>query len=140
MKLYIAYGSNLNIRQMKMRCPAAKLIGTDELKNYRLVFRGRRDGNGVANIEPAEGESVPIGIWKITKKDEEALDRYEGYPFLYEKTEIETEKGKAMVYIMTEGHPIAEPNSYYLEVISEGYKDCGLPTAKLEEFINETVR
>lgn len=115
----------------------------------------------MANIEPAEGESVPIGIWKITKKDEEALDRYEGYPFLYEKSEIETEKGKAMVYIMTEGHSIAEPNSYYLDVIAEGRgcpvntlpewqsdlteataenKDCGLPIAKLEEFINETVR
>ena len=26
-KLYIAYGSNLNLKQMKYRCPTAKFVG-----------------------------------------------------------------------------------------------------------------
>ncbi|MGN1231560.1 MAG: gamma-glutamylcyclotransferase, partial [Anaerotignum sp.] len=27
-KYYIAYGSNLNVRQMKFRCPTARIVGT----------------------------------------------------------------------------------------------------------------
>lgn len=35
-KLYIAYGSNLNINQMKYRCPTAKLVGKGVVENYEL--------------------------------------------------------------------------------------------------------
>lgn len=39
-KLYIAYGSNLNLRQMKYRCPTAKLVGKGTIENYELQFKG----------------------------------------------------------------------------------------------------
>jgi hypothetical protein len=39
-KLYIAYGSNLNLTQMAKRCPTAKVLGASEIKDYALVFRG----------------------------------------------------------------------------------------------------
>ena len=55
-KLYIAYGSNLNLPQMAHRCPSAKVVGASEIKNYALVFRGGRSG-AVATIEPCEGSS-----------------------------------------------------------------------------------
>ena len=41
-RYYIAYGSNLNIRQMKMRCPGARIIGTSVIEDYRLLFKGSR--------------------------------------------------------------------------------------------------
>ena len=50
-KLYIAYGSNLNLPQMAKRCPTAKVVGTSEIKDYALVFRGGGHG-AVATIEP----------------------------------------------------------------------------------------
>ena len=78
-KLYIAYGSNLNLPQMAGRCPTAKVVGASEIKDYALVFRGGRHG-AVATIEPCEGSSVPVLLWKITPKDEAALDIYEGFP------------------------------------------------------------
>ena len=31
-KYYIAYGSNLNISQMKTRCPDAKIVGKTKLE------------------------------------------------------------------------------------------------------------
>ena len=37
-KLYIAYGSNLNLEQMAHRCPTAKVAGTAMLHNWRLAF------------------------------------------------------------------------------------------------------
>ena len=42
-RFYVAYGSNLNIRQMKHRCPTAKLYGTGEIKDYELQFKGHPD-------------------------------------------------------------------------------------------------
>ena len=87
---YIAYGSNLNRAQMALRCPDAKVVGTGEIKDYELLFRGNRNG-AVATVEPKKGESVPVLIWEISPRDEFNLDRYEGYPRLYGKEMLEVE-------------------------------------------------
>ena len=70
---YIAYGSNLNRAQMALRCPDAKVVGTGEIKDYELLFRGNRNG-AVATVEPKKGESVPVLIWEISPRDEFNLD------------------------------------------------------------------
>lgn len=44
-RFYIAYGSNLNVRQMRMRCPDAVIIGTAFIPDYRLLFKGSKSGN-----------------------------------------------------------------------------------------------
>ena len=43
-KLYIAYGSNMDEKQMAGRCPTARLFGTSELEGYRLLFKGSKTG------------------------------------------------------------------------------------------------
>ena len=98
---YIAYGSNLNRAQMALRCPDAKVVGTGEIKDYELLFRGNRNG-AVATVEPKKGESVPVLIWEISPRDEFNLDRYEGYPRLYGKEMLEVEmdgKREKMMHI-----------------------------------------
>lgn len=140
-KLYIAYGSNLNLTQMAKRCPTAKVLGASEIKDYALVFRGGRHGS-VATIEPCEGASVPVLLWEITSKDEAALDVYEGFPRFYGKETMElTLDGKtvsAMVYVMTPGHRLGYPSDYYYNTIREGYKTAGFDTAILERAIDYT--
>ena len=115
-RLYIAYGSNLNLEQMAFRCPTAKVVGKSELKDYELLFRGGRRG-AVATVEPKEGSTVPVLIWEIQNRDEASLDLYEGYPNLYGKQMLEVElDGKtvpAMVYVMTPGHSFGIPSDYY---------------------------
>lgn len=86
-RLYVAYGSNLNIRQMKHRCPTAKLYGTGEIKDYELQFKGHPD-SAFATIAPKEGASVPVAVWEIHPRDEMSLDRYEGYPSHYFKQDV----------------------------------------------------
>ena len=102
-RLYAAYGSNLNLRQMKYRCPGAQLIGTGEIENYELQFKGR-PSNAFATIAPKEGSRVPVALWKIGPKEEHALDRYEGFPSHYFKRNLPVQAaGKevtAMAYIM----------------------------------------
>lgn len=137
--LYLAYGSNMNQTQMALRCPTARVVGISQLKGYELLFRGSRKG-AVATVEPKEGSMVPVLLWKIHKADEEALDRYEGYPRLYEKQMLQIElDGKeisAMGYVMTPGHELGIPSDYYAATIWEGYAQCGLDTKPLEDAIN----
>ena len=106
-KFYLAYGSNLNVEQMQFRCPDARIVGTAEIPNYQLLFKGSKTGSYLT-IEPKQGCTVPAAVWSVSERDELALDRYEGYPHFYYKTELElplAETGKkltAFVYIMHE--------------------------------------
>ena len=43
-KMYIAYGSNMDLEQMQRRCPEAELLGTGRLENWRLMFKGIKTG------------------------------------------------------------------------------------------------
>lgn len=124
MKYYLAYGSNLNKRQMKWRCPDAEPIGTVMLPDYELVFRT------FATIEPRPGACVPCAVWRISREDEERLDAYEGFPQLYVKqdfwVELQKQPLRAMAYVMPNGvRPKAPPSTGYLMSIMEGYADFG---------------
>lgn len=134
-KFYLAYGSNLNVEQMKQRCPGAIMVGKTDLEDYRITFRGN-SYTGVANVEPRKGSRVPVGIWSITETDEQKLDRYEGYPYLYKKYAFPIELPDlrtvpAMIYIMTPGRDWQKPSPSYLRVIKQGYKDFGFDCRNL---------
>lgn len=129
-RYYIAYGSNLNVKQMKMRCPGATILGTTKLKNYELRFKGSKTGSYLT-IEKKEGSTVPVVIWEVTESDEKSLDRYEGYPIFYYKKEMKLQyKGirtgkrrtvNAFVYIMHEENPVGVPSIYYMKTCIDGY-------------------
>jgi len=146
--LYVAYGSNLHLGQMAHRCPTAKVVGASTLNDMRLLFRGGR-GGAVATIEPHEGGRVPVLVWEIQPTDEDALDRYEGYPILYRKEKVKImQDGKrrtAMVYIMnTEGRhgehrPLNQPGVGYYTTILDGYKVAGFDTEILRQATQDSI-
>lgn len=141
-RLYIAYGSNLNLRQMENRCPTAENLGAAVLSGWQLRFRGSLK-HAVATIEKAEGCTVPVLVWKLQPRDEYALDRYEGFPHLYRKEMLQVILGKeqvsAMAYIMNEpGNPYGIPSPHYLNTIFEGYKTAGFNVTPLVEAANNT--
>lgn len=123
-KIYIAYGSNLNVPQMMTRCPRASILGTAELNGWELLFRGSMTGSYLT-IEQATDGKVPVALWKITDSDECALDRYEGFPRFYYKREFKVRCGKrtvtAFAYIMYEDRPYGVPTSFYLRTCAQGY-------------------
>ena len=141
-KLYVAYGSNLNLSQMAERCPTARVAGAGVMEGWRLLFRGAHAG-AVATVEPFEGSSVPVLVWEITSADEAALDRYEGWPYLYRKETVEVkltdETVQAMVYIMNEGRPLGQPSCYYYTTILEGYRDAGFDVEILRKATADSV-
>ena len=133
-RYYLAYGSNLNVRQMMIRCPSARMIGTATIEDYRLMFKGSKTGSYLT-FEPEEGCSVPVGVWEVSEADELALDRYEGFPTFYYKKELElpitgirtgkVRRRKAFVYIMHEDLLLGVPSNMYLRICMEGYMDFG---------------
>lgn len=137
-KYYIAYGSNLNLEQMKRRCPDAKLLGTGTIRDYGLLFRGSPK-NAVATIEPLAGSKVPVGVFEISEMDEKYLDRYEGYPHLYYKDkvdiEIHDEKTEAMIYLMHPKYEMGMPSRSYYQTIRKGYIDCNLDISYLDNAV-----
>ena len=138
-KYYVAYGSNLNKRQMMMRCPGAKSVGTGFIKGYELLFKGSKTG-AYLTIEKKKGGRVPIAIWKVTKENEEALDRYEGYPTFYYKADLKIKLDEkeidAFVYIMHEYRELGVPSDYYVETCLEGYLDFEFNPLYLTKAIN----
>lgn len=138
-KLYIAYGSNLNLRQMAARCPSATIFGTGLLNNWVLLYRGR-EGNAHATIARKKGSSVPALIWSIEPADEYRLDIYEGYPRYYFKqnvmVDIGGQKRKAMVYIMDLHQRPAKPSRSYVETIIQGYLDNDLDIEYFKESLD----
>lgn len=143
MKIYLAYGSNMNQKQMAYRCPTAQVLGTSELPGYEMVFRGNRYDNGVATVEPLEGGSVPVLLWDIQKQDEKALDHYEGFSVLYTKKTLENPLKDnivtAMLYVMAPGYELAPPFDSYYHTIEEGYKAAGFDTSRLKQYCNNTL-
>ena len=139
-RYYIAYGSNLNVQQMRMRCPSARIIGTSVLEDHKLLFKGSKTGSYLT-VEKKPGSSVPVGVWEVTPADEKTLDRYEGFPNFYYKKELtlpvkgirtgKIRKRRVFVYIMYENRPIGIPSISYMQPCIQGYDDFGFDWAGL---------
>ena len=144
-RYYIAYGSNLNIDQMSYRCPGARVVGTSKIPDFQLLFKGSKSG-AYLTIEPKKGAKVPVAVWEVTADDELSLDRYEGYPNFYYKTEVEipvicisdrrVRKLKAFIYIMHEEREIGVPSQRYVDICLDGYEAFGFDENYLYEALN----
>lgn len=147
-RYYIAYGSNLNLRQMKMRCPGARVVGTSVIEDYELLFKGSKTGSYLT-IEKKEGASVPVAVWSVTDEDERALDRYEGFPAFYYKTEMvlpvtgiqsgKVRRRRVFVYIMHEERSLGLPSAHYVAVCRDGYDAFGFGQRYLTDAIQRSM-
>ena len=139
-RTFAAYGAGLNRAEMAKHCPTAKLLGTTELKNYRLTFRGA-NACAVATIEKAKGSKVPVLLWEITPQDEAVLDRWIGVPELYRKAAIKVRCDgiplDALMYILISGKPQNKPNAFYYSTLLEGYKAAGFDVEILKTAVRE---
>ena len=139
--LYVAYGSNMNLNQMKFRCPNSKVIGNGRVIGWNLVFNIHAD-----IIETnRKHDVVPVVVWDIHDKDWDYLDMYEGYPNYYIRRNIDVimdngEKTKAIVYVMNSKRKgIAPPHEDYFNTILNGYKANGINTETLYNALTHSI-
>lgn len=139
MKLYVAYGSNLCKWSMRRRCPDAVALGKFYLTDAKLVFRG------VADVEYSPGDRVPCGLWRISERDEQALDRYEGVSsgMYYKERGLQIQyRGEVhnpLIYLMC-SRGIYPPAKEYVETIRQGYEDFNLDQSYLDAAIVDCFR
>ena len=136
-RLYIAYGSNINLEQMARRCPNSKVIGTSMIPDYELEFRN------VATIVPKKGAQVPVLMWEIDQREELSLDRYEGFPNMYRKEifnmNVNGRIREGMAYLMNRGE-ISPPSPMYYNAIKKGYEANGMDTSYLRTALERSVK
>jgi len=144
-RYYLAYGSNLNLEQMRGRCPHAKKVGTAVINDYRLVFKGV-DGNCHLTIVPILLEEVPVGVFAVNEEDEASLDDYEGYPSYYYKQDFEVtlENGtkiNGFAYIMVDRKEwqTGFPSNRYYGIVKQGYKNFGFDQKLITEALERSV-
>ena len=130
---YFAYGSNLNKKQMLVRCPGARPGFQAVLPNYKLIFTGwsREWKGGTASIKPVRGERAAGAVYEINEQDLKRLDRYEDYPNTYDRINVlvirdDGSASKAITYIKRRQSDETKPSAEYLAVIRQGYRDWGI--------------
>jgi hypothetical protein len=128
-RLYFAYGSNLNLDGMAARCPDSEPVGVAILGGWALTFRG------VADIERREGARTHGALWRISDRDLEGLDAYEGYPRLYRRELVPVRTAEdelvALTYVMNDDY-LGLPSLPYYGTIKRGYEQWGLPLLALD--------
>lgn len=143
--LYVAYGSNMNLEQMKYRCPHSTVKGKGKLKGWKLVFNVHADV-----IKGKKNDEVPVLLWDIDDLDWKRLDRYEGCPFYYirKNIKVKTDSGEtvnAIIYVMTnERKGICPPSREYFDTCKTGYMENKIDTRYLYDALefaveNETI-
>lgn len=147
-RYYLAYGSNLDIRQMRWRCPTAKVIGTGTISGYELLYKGSQTG-AYLTIEKQPDGIVPVAVWEVTERDERSLDRYEGFPNFYYKKEVKlpvtllsgkVKKLPTFVYIMHEERKLGVPSPVYVRTCMYGYTVFGFDFKYLDDAYDRSAK
>lgn len=126
--LYVAYGSNMNLKQMDFRCPNSKVVCNGKLNGWKLIFNIHADIINTGN----EDDIVPVVVWEIDDSDWDMLDMYEGYPSYYIKETVNVilDNGnieEAVVYVMAERRKgVCPPYQDYFDGIEKGYIENGI--------------
>jgi len=141
--LYFAYGSNMNLSQIRSRCSNAVVISTACLKDYRLVFCSHSDvwDGGVETVEPMSGEEVWGVLFSLSRLNWERLDLWQdarmdggGMYFHYPDivTDIEGQEHNTRLYKKDVQREPTNPSREYLDFIVQGAIENGLPVEYIE--------
>jgi len=131
-KLYFAYGANLSLDSMALRCPGARPYRSFSLRGWQLDFATH------ATIRPHPGRTVQGALWRITPECEQSLDRFEGFPKYYSKRILEQDGYEFMVYVMNNPQ-FGSTYWSYVDLIAEGYMDWNLDTEPLWQQVDQIL-
>ena len=127
--LYFAYGMNTDQAGMALRCPGALSLGHARLRDHAFRFAVHAD------VIPCDNSWVEGVLWVIDQQHLNSLDRVEGYPWYYDRAELEVDhRGRtvrAHCYRMQPGNADAPPAQSYLDTLTRGYGHHGVPTDQL---------
>jgi gamma-glutamylcyclotransferase (GGCT)/AIG2-like uncharacterized protein YtfP len=142
---YFAYGSDLDLLQMQLRCPEAQFVSTAKVDGYRVCFPRRsyiRDC-AIISIEPAIGESVWGALYELDGTDIQRLDEREGFDKKRDRglnqrnritVRVEGSDDRpvvAEVYVAVPTVSPGLPSPQYIGYLVAAAAECGLPKSHL---------
>jgi gamma-glutamylcyclotransferase len=79
--LYFAFGSKMDLREMRAPCPSAQFVAVARLPDHRLDFTAYSESHacGVADAVSQHGESLWGVVYDVPEIEFARLDRSEGY-------------------------------------------------------------
>lgn len=146
-ELYFAYGSNLNLTELRAACTAAGL-GSHEVKpvakawlpDMGLVFNFHSNsrGGGTLNVQRKKGSLTSGYLLSLSNDAWRLIDRKEGHPNCYRRTPVTVlTKGGAYaaattyVVVPEETEGFVSPTSEYLAICKAGREQLGVETRSL---------
>ncbi|MFC7548281.1 gamma-glutamylcyclotransferase [Plantactinospora sp. GCM10030261] len=134
MRLYAAYGSNLDPARMRAYCPHSPMVGTGWLEGWRLTFAG--DGElgwegAVTTVVESPGDRVFVALYDVHPGDASQLDDIEGvtagtYRKLHVRVVTLDGEVTAWIYVF-DGYEGGLPTSWYLSEIANAAEKAGAP-------------
>ena len=140
-RLHFAYGSNLSFAQMDSRCPENTQMGIGTLHGYRWIISSR----GYANVVKSDSDYVMGRIYKINKRDEDRLDKKEGYnsiPSCYDKETLSIIADGVSCDCFVYVDPVIQegpPKNEYIDKINAGLVDSKFPDEYVEKYIRNKI-
>jgi gamma-glutamylcyclotransferase (GGCT)/AIG2-like uncharacterized protein YtfP len=141
-RLYAAYGSNLDPGRMRAYCPHSPLVSTGWLESWRLTFAGEDmmgyEGAVCTIVESEQPtERVFVALYDVHPHDEQQLDEVEGvsagtYRKLHVRVVTLDGEVTAFVYVFT-GYEGGLPTAWYLSEIANAAAKAGAPGDYVEE-------
>jgi gamma-glutamylcyclotransferase len=139
--LYFAYGSNMSIRRLRQRLPAATAVMPVSVPGYEIVFhkRGRLDDSGKCGLLQRPGaDAVAHGVlYEILFSDLLLLDTIEGLGNGYERCQISLDLPElgpvlAFSYLATNLDSRLQPFHWYKQHVLTGAREHNLPQAYIQ--------
>jgi cation transport regulator ChaC len=136
---YFAYGSSLNVDEMRSRIGQWQLSKRALIRNYRLVFNvyfKKRNGY-IANIQPSENFSDTVlgVVYRVTPEQMAQLEKFEGIPSADVSAELEdgNEISHVRVFIWKTTEKDHEPSKDYRRMIEQGLLQHGYSEATVKK-------
>lgn len=146
-KLYFAYGSNLNQDDFDSWCVRnglrkglLRFHSKVNLPDFDLAFsrRSMNRNGGVLDIKPRTGQLVPGVLFEVDEEGWNALDRKEGAASAYHRLPVQvlSERGEAINAVTysvrkEKKQAFVAPHPDYVEIVREGLRNWGIGDAHL---------
>ncbi len=133
---YFAYGSNMAAGVMTSLCAGHRFLGIAELPGHRLAFTRRsiRTGTGVADIVPADRQSVWGALYELDDAMLAAIDEKEGNGWAYRRGRVhvrpgggEATQGAQAYSVIAREQAEVPPSPAYLSGLLDAANERALP-------------
>ena len=139
MALYAAYGTNLDVRRMRERCPHSPSRGSGWLQGWRLTFGGEdlAWGGALATVVEDPSSQVFVLLYDVPSWDEETLDTWESIDlgsFRKLRLRVQTLDGETLAWLyVLDAYEGGLPSAQYLSVLADAAEHAGAPTDYLTD-------